>query len=54
MQTRETASPTEALEWIRGGEHFDVVLTDLLMPDMDGLAFADAIRAVEQPAQAPG
>ncbi|MEA2549319.1 MAG: hypothetical protein QOE42_1917, partial [Chloroflexota bacterium] len=51
MKTRETASPSEALEWIRGGEQFDVVLTDLLMPDMDGLAFADAIRAVKQPVQ---
>jgi GAF domain-containing protein/CheY-like chemotaxis protein len=51
MKTRETGSPTEALKWIRGGARFDVVLTDLLMPDMDGLAFADAIRAVEQPAQ---
>jgi CheY-like chemotaxis protein len=51
MKTRETPSPAEALEWIRGGERFDVVLTDLLMPDMDGLAFADAIRAVEQPVQ---
>jgi signal transduction histidine kinase/DNA-binding response OmpR family regulator len=51
MRTRETASPTEALEWIRSGERFDVVLTDLLMPDMDGLALAEAIRAIEQPTQ---
>jgi GAF domain-containing protein/CheY-like chemotaxis protein len=49
MKTRDTASPTEALGWLRGGEHYDVVLLDLLMPDMDGLAFADAIRAIEQP-----
>jgi Response regulator containing a CheY-like receiver domain and a GGDEF domain len=51
MKTRDTASPSEALEWIRAGERFDVVLTDLLMPDMDGLALAQAIRAIEQPAQ---
>ncbi|MEO5704017.1 MAG: GAF domain-containing protein [Candidatus Limnocylindrales bacterium] len=50
MTTRDTASPSEALAWIRAGERFDVVLLDLLMPEMDGLALADAIRAVEQPA----
>jgi GAF domain-containing protein/DNA-binding response OmpR family regulator len=49
MLTRDTASPVEALEWIRAGERFDVVLLDLLMPEMDGLAFADAIRAAKQP-----
>jgi GAF domain-containing protein/CheY-like chemotaxis protein len=49
MQTRDTASPAEALGWIRAGERFDVVLLDLLMPEMDGLAFAEAIRAIDQP-----
>jgi signal transduction histidine kinase/DNA-binding response OmpR family regulator len=51
VRTRDTASPAEALAWIRGGERFDVVLLDLLMPEMDGLALAEAIRAVEQPSQ---
>ena len=51
IKTRDTASPTEALAWIRGGERFDVVLLDLLMPEMDGLALAEAIRGVEQPSQ---
>jgi CheY-like chemotaxis protein len=51
MKTRDTASPAEALELIRTGEAFDVVLLDLLMPEMDGLALADAIRALELPAQ---
>jgi signal transduction histidine kinase/CheY-like chemotaxis protein/plasmid stabilization system protein ParE len=46
MVARETASPAEALEWIRGGEQFDVALLDFLMPKMDGLALADAIRAL--------
>ena len=50
MQTRDTASPAQALEWIRAGERFDVVLLDLLMPEMDGLALADAIRAAALPA----
>jgi signal transduction histidine kinase/CheY-like chemotaxis protein/putative methionine-R-sulfoxide reductase with GAF domain len=45
MDTRQTGSATEALEWVRGGARFDVALVDLMMPDMDGLAFAAAIRA---------
>jgi len=49
ITTRETASPREALEWVRAGDQFDVVLLDLLMPELDGLALADAIRAAEPP-----
>jgi GAF domain-containing protein/DNA-binding response OmpR family regulator len=49
VRTRDTASPTEALEWLGGSEPFDVVLLDLLMPGMDGLQLADAIRALDRP-----
>jgi CheY-like chemotaxis protein len=52
IETRETASPKEALEWIRAGERFDVALVDLLMPELDGLALADAIRAA-RPSNGP-
>jgi CheY-like chemotaxis protein len=45
VRTRETASPAEALAWIRAGKTFDLVLLDLVMPEMDGLALAQAIRA---------
>jgi signal transduction histidine kinase/CheY-like chemotaxis protein len=45
IEARETASPNEALEWIRAGEPFDVALVDLVMPELDGLALADAMRA---------
>jgi CheY-like chemotaxis protein len=41
---RETASPQTALEWIRRGDPFDLVITDLQMPGMDGIALATAIR----------
>jgi GAF domain-containing protein/DNA-binding response OmpR family regulator len=51
MRTRDTASPSEALTWLQGGERFDVVLLDLVMPEMDGLALADAVRAAELPVQ---
>ena len=44
MKTRVTASPNEALAWIRGGERFDIVLLDLFMPELDGIALADAIK----------
>jgi signal transduction histidine kinase/DNA-binding response OmpR family regulator len=52
MKTRATASSNEALAWIRGGERFDVVLLDLFMPELDGLALADAIKAAV-PADTP-
>jgi GAF domain-containing protein/CheY-like chemotaxis protein len=42
---RDTASPEEALKWIRQGERFDICLIDLFMPVMDGVALGDAIRA---------
>ena len=45
VAVRDTALPTEALQWIRDGEQFDVCLLDLFMPGMDGVALADAIRA---------
>jgi signal transduction histidine kinase/DNA-binding response OmpR family regulator/putative methionine-R-sulfoxide reductase with GAF domain len=45
MQTRATGSATEALAWVRAGERFDIALLDLFMPELDGLALADAIKA---------
>jgi signal transduction histidine kinase/DNA-binding response OmpR family regulator len=44
MLTRETASPTEALEWINRGDPFDLAILDMHMPVMDGPALADEIR----------
>ena len=52
IRTRDTASPKEALDWIRAGQPFDVVLLDLVMPELDGLALADAISAA-RPSQRP-
>jgi CheY-like chemotaxis protein/HPt (histidine-containing phosphotransfer) domain-containing protein len=44
MTARDTGSPTEALEWIRRGDLFDVAILDLQMPEMDGLTLAREIR----------
>src|SRR5262249_9437191 len=44
MHARETESPTEALEWIRVGDPYDVALLDYQMPDMDGIALAKEMR----------
>ena len=44
MDTQDTGDPSEALAMVRGQDRFDVVLSDLHMPDMDGLELAGAIR----------
>jgi PAS domain S-box-containing protein len=44
MLPRETGSPSEALEWIRRGDPFDVAILDMQMPDMDGVVLAREIR----------
>jgi PAS domain S-box-containing protein len=49
MTPRETGSPTEALEWIRRGDPFDIAILDLQMPEMDGLTLAREIRGDRGP-----
>jgi signal transduction histidine kinase/CheY-like chemotaxis protein len=52
MRSRDTDSPTVALGWIAQGDPFDVALLDYQMPQMDGIALAQEIRAVRG-AQSP-
>jgi CheY-like chemotaxis protein len=44
MITRAASSGSQALEWIRAGETFDIAILDMQMPGMDGLMLAREIR----------
>ncbi|HUE75366.1 MAG TPA: response regulator, partial [Chloroflexota bacterium] len=44
MLPRMTAFPVEALDWIRQGDHFDLAILDMQMPEMDGVRLAREIR----------
>ncbi|HUC49338.1 MAG TPA: hybrid sensor histidine kinase/response regulator [Xanthobacteraceae bacterium] len=46
-------SAAEALEALQSGARFDLVVTDIEMPDMDGFALAEAMRGVPNAAQLP-
>ncbi len=44
MIPRGAHSATQALEWLRAGETFDLAILDMQMPGMDGLSLASEIR----------
>jgi CheY-like chemotaxis protein len=44
MVPRATQSASQALEWLRSGESFDLAILDMQMPGMDGLMLAAEIR----------
>jgi len=46
-------SGTEGLNVLRSGRQFNVILTDIEMPDMNGFEFAEAIRADQRTAGMP-
>jgi GAF domain-containing protein/DNA-binding response OmpR family regulator len=41
-----TASPNEAIAWLRDGRDFDAAILDFLMPELDGIELAEAIAAL--------
>jgi GAF domain-containing protein/CheY-like chemotaxis protein len=53
LTARASGSPREALGWVVGGDHFDLAIIDLHMPELDGLALASALRAAEAGASTP-
>ena len=46
MTLRGCDSPAAALAALEAGEHFDVVITDMHMPEMDGAAFARRVKVL--------
>src|SRR5262249_31588196 len=46
-------SAQEGLWMVRDGRPFDVAITDIEMPDMDGFQFAEAVRADPRTASLP-
>jgi len=52
-KVRTAPNAQEALATLRAGQGFDVVLTDIEMPDMNGFELAEVIRADQHLAQMP-
>jgi two-component system, chemotaxis family, sensor kinase CheA len=52
-KVRTATGAQEALATLRSGQAFDVVLTDIEMPDMNGFEFAEVIRADQHLGQMP-
>jgi signal transduction histidine kinase/CheY-like chemotaxis protein/HPt (histidine-containing phosphotransfer) domain-containing protein len=53
MTAFETGRPAEALDWIKQGTAYDVVILDMQMPEMDGLTLAAEIRRLPDRAALP-
>jgi GAF domain-containing protein/DNA-binding response OmpR family regulator len=47
MASRDTEHPREVLEWIKNGERFDLIITDMHMPELDGLMLTREIRKLQ-------
>ena len=46
VESEATASPLEALDWVREGRTFDAAILDFLMPERDGIELAEDLRAL--------
>ena len=46
MMPKVTTSAGAGMDLLRSGEQFDLVLVDLLMPEMDGVEFARRVRSI--------
>ena len=45
-EVADVGSAAEALAWARQHQSFDVLITDLVMPDVDGLDLAVAMKGI--------
>jgi len=52
-KVRTATNAQEGLSALRSGQEFDVILTDIEMPDMNGFEFAETIRADQKLGQTP-
>ena len=52
-QVVAVGSAAEALDVLRSGTQFDLVVTDIEMPEMDGFALAEAVRGMPSTAELP-
>ncbi|WP_432146573.1 response regulator [Streptomyces sp. bgisy084] len=48
MQPITTESPTEAVEWLSAGAHFDLGIVDAKMPERNGPTLTETIQATQQ------
>ena len=53
MKAKVTGVPQEAIRWLNGGETFDLVLLDYVMPEMDGGMLAKEIREIYSASSLP-
>jgi PAS domain S-box-containing protein len=53
MLTRTTASPHEAIQWIRHGDPFDIAILDMMMPEMDGVQLGRELRSLRSKESLP-
>jgi CheY-like chemotaxis protein len=53
MAAQATASPLQALEWVRRGDPFDLAILDARMPELDGMTLAAEIRKQRDTATLP-
>ena len=48
LAPKDTESGAQALDWLRGGDRFDVAIVDMHMPGMDGVALARHLRSIDK------
>ncbi|HXX63154.1 MAG TPA: response regulator [Bacteroidota bacterium] len=53
LSPRATTSAREALDWVRGGTHFDVAVIDMAMTEMSGVELGKKIRELQSAQKLP-